>query len=467
MAGDLMSGRGDDFLRKAREAKLKFEALDLDTLVLESYKEAHRKAKAGLQTHILGKIQSLRDLTYSENDFQAKLNDYKKAVSASYQNDASAYIRVFKSVIKLYPDRNSPEFFESLSKTFSQLIKEDSKSYLEKLFFVEKLESHIYKSLRIELIFQYFKKQEKTPQELRTQSYSELISYNFKDILSPKLSEGSDNSEYYTTQINRFIDYYTSNSESLVHLENRFILCSEFIRNLGHLMEFSVELGIHLLEYKEKKDSLPENKVRALHTPISLAIYDIEDKIRILKRFSTNIRLNTSEGHYNTAIALKNHFVLVLGNCVDVLKNWMHIDLEATPLKHQIKELTEELKNSVNMEEISILLGAAKPDKAVNSVSRPNRTDIAYYCYYMNQTNSLQLQHPFPSVKAWKEITKKFQRHYKNPQLIYNEIYSNSEERLKHTRINNIDYVLNTMLTDNISAFNLAKKELKMAQLNR
>lgn len=95
-----------------------------------------------------------------------------------------------------------------------------------------------------------------------------------------------------------------------------------------------------------------------------------------------------------------------------------------------------------------------------------NRTDIAYYVYYMKETKSLKLENPFPSEKAWKEIGELFQKNWKNVQKVYNSISGNREERLKASKIKNIEHVIKELLPNHDKALKLAKDELNMAKLN-
>lgn len=107
-----------------------------------------------------------------------------------------------------------------------------------------------------------------------------------------------------------------------------------------------------------------------------------------------------------------------------------------------------------------------EPVKKIVNDKRPNRTDIAYYCYYTSQTKTLEINSVFPSDKAWIEIGERFNKNHKNIQKTYNLISHNKTERLKSTKANNIKYVINNILNENKEALNLAKDELKLVELN-
>jgi len=127
-----------------------------------------------------------------------------------------------------------------------------------------------------------------------------------------------------------------------------------------------------------------------------------------------------------------------------------------------IKKWYEEEKSFIK--EITPFLVKNKTQKNVSGL-RPNRTDIAYYAFYSNEVKTLQTEHSFPSDKAWTEIGEQFSKNSKNIQVMYNSIVSNSEERLKKGKINNLEYVINNMLKGDEKALKLAKTELKQAKL--
>lgn len=101
--------------------------------------------------------------------------------------------------------------------------------------------------------------------------------------------------------------------------------------------------------------------------------------------------------------------------------------------------------------------------KKESNNKRPNRTDIAYYCYYANETKTLNINNIFPSDKAWTEIGELFDKNSKNIQSMYNDIVRDRSYRLKSSKRNNIKYVINNMLDNNERAKKLAKDELKIA----
>lgn len=97
---------------------------------------------------------------------------------------------------------------------------------------------------------------------------------------------------------------------------------------------------------------------------------------------------------------------------------------------------------------------------------RPNRTDIAYFCYYTSESKELATENRFPSKKAWGEIAELFGKDSTNIQKAYNLIYGNKDERLKESKSTNLDYVVKNMLDEYPEAKKLALEELKLVKIN-
>ena len=114
------------------------------------------------------------------------------------------------------------------------------------------------------------------------------------------------------------------------------------------------------------------------------------------------------------------------------------------------------------IKEITPLLKDKKPP--MNRGQRPNRTDIAYFCYYTSESKELVTDNLFPSKKAWTEIGERFGKDATNIQKAYNIIYKSSDERIKESKNNNIEYVIENMLKQFPKALALAKKELLRAK---
>jgi len=110
------------------------------------------------------------------------------------------------------------------------------------------------------------------------------------------------------------------------------------------------------------------------------------------------------------------------------------------------------------IDEITPILKEAEKKAKSN---RPNRTDLAYLIYYLEQTKQLKTKNPFPSDKAWREIGEKHNKNWKNIQIVYNEISTKEEERLQDSRKKNLQYVLDSLLEGFPKAQALLEDELK------
>ncbi len=111
------------------------------------------------------------------------------------------------------------------------------------------------------------------------------------------------------------------------------------------------------------------------------------------------------------------------------------------------------------------LLKAKKINSSENH-TRPNRTDIAYFCYYTSESKELITENPFPSKKAWKEIGERFSKDATNIEKAYNKIAHKKDERLSFSKKSNINFVLENMLDDHPKAEKLMLEELKLTEIN-
>ncbi len=154
---------------------------------------------------------------------------------------------------------------------------------------------------------------------------------------------------------------------------------------------------------------------------------------------------------------------------IEVLCRHIKYDINTYAKKlYFIEKLPQQIYES-NKVHRQFLLFKGLAEKNLNKKSTQtdaNRTDIAYYCYYASETKTLELDNIFPSSKSWDEIGLRFSKNPKNIQTVFNAIVYDKVERLKKTRIKNIQFVIENLLKDNEEALKLAKKELNLAELN-
>lgn len=186
------------------------------------------------------------------------------------------------------------------------------------------------------------------------------------------------------------------------------------------------------------------------------------------------IRLILSEGF----VTLSNEFgssdtlhsLQVINNTLDDLNsrelyNELHnrVDQNFIPIQRKFFASKQAyLKENLQLEELQFT--KRKPQHKHTIDSRPDRTDIALFAYYMSETGNTITSERFPSVKAWKEIGSKYNRNYKNIQQKYNEIRI-PKNRITKRNCDSIQYVIDNMLNDYPNAKSLALDELKLAKL--
>lgn len=227
------------------------------------------------------------------------------------------------------------------------------------------------------------------------------------------------------------------------HLKERFSLIFPIYKRHGRKNKYSGK--------EVKEEYTPETLADALIQTTSNILTSINAlKLYEEGKLSEVEKLNIELIKKNRQVELKELEELPNGNkqeYIKVIKNWLKGE----------KEFVKEIMPYINK----------LPSKTSTShLSRPNRTDLAYFVYYTDLSKELQTENPFPSDKAWKEIGERFEKNPKNIQTIYNQIVNNQEERLKKSRKKTIEYLVENMLNDYPNAKKNAEIELKQAILN-
>lgn len=93
-------------------------------------------------------------------------------------------------------------------------------------------------------------------------------------------------------------------------------------------------------------------------------------------------------------------------------------------------------------------------------IQKPNRTDIAYYIYYVSTKNYKVLEADFPTVQGYKELGELYNINWTNIQKKYLEILKDRDMRIQFSRKKNIEFVIDNMLKDYPEAMKIAKSEL-------
>ncbi len=287
--------------------------------------------------------------------------------------------------------------------------------------------------------------------------------YIQNDIESDNISkkELTNRTEKIISYLNNFFDTYNDKTRDVNLLLTKY---NEWFKIFPFEMEFfkplkeKYKMTIPIFNGRKKYNKYLDAEIREIHTKESLAEVLINTTKKILSEMNSLSlyengslddveKLQLSLILENRRLKLKAQTLVQNENVkayIKTLKNWFKDE------KEFIKEITPYLDKA----------------KASSNNNRPNRTDIAYFIYYLKETKELKLENSFPSDKAWTEIGNLHKKNSKNIQQVYNSISNKVEERLNKSKINNIKYVIYNMLNDFPKAQKLAKDELKLAELN-
>lgn len=369
MGSDILMGRqGDDYRKKEQQAKAKFENLDLNNLIRDIYMSAISKASEDYIPEIDKTRKHFLSTSYTEEQAQERFNHYTDGIRLKNEEDDCHYRYIKNNFLIENPDATLEDLQDFIVYSLCHYLRSNSLNHSNKLKYIDDLTQQIYESNKIHRQFMFFKKIAENQMNDNSNSrilelhnfeeYSKLISHHsFIDHLEPKLSNGTKNPTYYINLINTFIIQRSEEAKNIAYLEDNNEVCLDFIHGLDEMMRHTVLLAKGLNNYYTRKKELsPDNVLLALQNPINISKHNLEASIDYLKSFSTIIKFNISDGYYQIAIALKNYYSTLLENCVKTLKEWIYLDLEATPFNEQIIDLKKAIENSYKIEEIQLLI---------------------------------------------------------------------------------------------------------------
>lgn len=295
-----------------------------------------------------------------------------------------------------------------------------------------------------DFLFELLQKTENESSEKITKVEAKTRMNKIKELIDfrrnpPKINDNSTDINLLLSKYDEWYKTFPFDLPYFKHLED------EFRRKIPLSRESHYNKYLQLTEYKaHTKNSLSAYLLQITQTILS--------SINGMTLYEQGILNSTDQIQIDLIIQNRKLELLELSKMpntnkqeyIKVLKKWFKQE------KKFINEITPLLKH--------------RPKPLANQ--RPNRTDIAYYCYYCKETKTLKTNNPFPSDKAWKEIGKEFSKTWKNIQQAYNLICNDENERLKKSKKGNLEYIIKEMLHDNEKAKKLAEKELNTLILN-
>ena len=403
MGSDILMGRqGDDYRKKEQQAKAKFENLDLNKLIIDIYMSAISKASEDYIPEIDKTRKHFLSTSYTEEQAQERFNHYTDGIRLKNEEDDSYYRYIKNNFLREHPDATLEDLQGVIVSSLCSYLSSNSINHVNKLKYIDDLTQQIYESNKIHRQFMFFKKIAENQMNDNSNSqileahnfeeYSKLISHHsFIDHLEPKLSNGTKNPTYYINLINTFIIQRSEEAKNIAYLEDNNEVCLDFIHGLDEMMRHTVLLAKGLNNYNTRKKELsPDNVLLALQNPINISKHNLEASIEYLKSFCTIIKFNISDGNYQIAIALKNYYSTLLENCVKTLKEWMYVDIEATPFNEQIIDLKKAIENSYKIEEIQLLIKSPskrkRKQKKINDEKSYTQKQVAIAYFAMGKT---------------------------------------------------------------------------------
>ncbi|WP_073176430.1 hypothetical protein [Flagellimonas flava] len=235
-----------------------------------------------------------------------------------------------------------------------------------------------------------------------------------------------------------FVDVVRGNRHILSNDEVVFELTKEFYKSIFFLK------GKGLMGFDMR---------RLMHKTLKMGFLSLNDMFLKTKHLSKSLRVINSTLH-----ALDNEGLQYKLNGEEIPE---HITLQQDFFTSKQSFYKEEQRLN-RLEKLEKVIR----NNSNSNGNRPNRTDIAYFCFYTSESKELITENSFPSKKAWKEIGAQYSKDDTNIQKAYNRIANNKGERLKNSKADNINFVLKEMLENYPKAKKLALEELKLLKIN-
>ncbi len=150
-------GRGEDYQKKQKEYKEKFESLDLDNLVRKIYFSSLKQATEDYKIEIENNRRHFLEVSYTEEQAQERFNNYTNNIRIQNEQDDCLYRLIKNQVIKENLESSIEDLKEYIIGILCSFLKSDDLSYSNKLELIEVLPEEIYTSEKTQKQFDFFK----------------------------------------------------------------------------------------------------------------------------------------------------------------------------------------------------------------------------------------------------------------------------------------------------------------------
>jgi len=184
--------------------------------------------------------------------------------------------------------------------------------------------------------------------KLQIDEYKSAIIGNFKMIFNRENDNKTPNSFYYYNQIRNFVKDKNNYVKTNIDLK----------KHTKELVIFNGTLESILLETFTVFESAYKYNIDEVYiiNSFNMSKFELIENLKSLKNFRQSINIEIQNREYSSSILLKNYGVTQFKNLKSFLNSDLCIDIDKSPLKSEFDEVLIELENSIDINEIQILM---------------------------------------------------------------------------------------------------------------
>lgn len=213
-------------------------------------------------------------------------------------------------------------------------------------------------NMRNDIEARSFKPNQNKSQQTETElinNYKKAISGYFKYVINEKDSFGNRNPHYYIDFISNFKNGLDYDLKENKFLKERYELLNTFNFLLSNLMIDIIQLFIAC----DKYDGIDKTIVN----DITISKIQVDFEFNAIKNYSQKIKAEIGKGNPSIAIKIKNYCIPLFEKISTDLKDTFFIDIKNSPLNNDFNEVLNELENSINLVELSLLNEISKNEQ--------------------------------------------------------------------------------------------------------
>lgn len=186
--------------------------------------------------------------------------------------------------------------------------------------------------------------QQKNEMENYFKSYKQSF---FSSHVDKKNNDGKENLLFYGKMTAQLLNHTDQQLKLIEYLRDKYDLLSAYNKHLYYLITHTIHLYKTINEYRTENNT-------GYKTAIFLKKESVFNSLKSIRGFSEKIKDEVIHGNIDTAITIKNYFLLKFDVWISFLDDTIGIDVYESPLKTDFEEVKLVLENAINLDELKI-----------------------------------------------------------------------------------------------------------------